>query len=57
MDSFLTENNEKLAWAPARASAPSCGKCGHIGQLWQWWWIAFCRACLCFSVQDYHRSQ
>ena len=57
MDSLLTEKNEKLAWAPARASAPICGKYGHIGQLWQWWRIAFCRACLCFSVQDYHRSQ
>lgn len=57
MDSLLMEKNEKLAWAPSRASALSCGKCGHIGQLWQWWRIAFCRACLCFSVQDYHRPQ
>jgi hypothetical protein len=56
MDSLLTENNEKLAWAPSRASAFMCEKCGHVGQLWQWWRIAFCRACLCFSVQVYRRS-
>jgi hypothetical protein len=50
---FLMEKTEKLAWAPSRASTPMCGKCGHIGQLWQWWKITFCRACLCFSVQEH----
>jgi len=55
MQSFLMENNEKLAWAPPRAGVPLCGKCGHGGQLWQWWRIAFCRACLCFSVQESRR--
>ena len=52
-----TVKKESTSWAPPPASARMCGKCGHIGQLWRWWKIAFCRACLCFSVPNYQHSQ
>ena len=44
-------HNKILPWIPPHPSARLCEKCGHIGQLWQWWKIAFCRACLCFSIR------
>jgi hypothetical protein len=54
--SLAKVKNEILPWLPPRANARMCEKCGRIGQRWQWWRVSFCRACLCFSVQDHRRS-